>query len=162
MEEVEEETSAELSKRLNILEEKYIKEYKSGGILGYNIRSGGESHIGENAPNYGKHFSNEWKQHLSESMKGKRNLPKDFKWSEEQKAKIKGRTSSFKDKHHTEESKEKLRQSKIGKLNSGPSKIVLQYSLDNKFIKEYPSAAEAARQFGENIGKQIRDCCKNR
>lgn len=37
------------------------------------------------------------------------------------------------------------------------SKVVLQYDLSGKFIKEYPSVAEASRQNGNN--RHIGECC---
>ena len=44
------------------------------------------------------------------------------------------------------------------KNNPKISKTVLQYTLDGKFIAEYPSTMEAARQTGYSVGK-ISDCC---
>jgi group I intron endonuclease len=59
-------------------------------------------------------------------------------------------------KHHTQEAKEKIRKARIGRRQSEEcrtkkSKAILQYSLDNVFIKEWISATEAMRAL--NIDK---------
>lgn len=61
----------------------------------------------------------------------------------------------------SEETKAKIAKSLIGKLvnHQGISKRVLQYTLDDEFVKEYPSTQEAARQTGFS-GGSIRDCCR--
>lgn len=47
------------------------------------------------------------------------------------------------------------------KIENSHKKPVLQYTLDNKFVKEYVSIREAARQTKINKGNIIQ-CCKNR
>lgn len=46
-------------------------------------------------------------------------------------------------------------------LNGKLAKPVLQFTLDGKFIAEYPSAREAERQTGIYVGN-ISACCKNK
>lgn len=53
---------------------------------------------------------------------------------------------------HSEKSKKKI------SANSAFSKSVLQYSLNNEFIAEYPSKATACRALGLN-SPRIKDCC---
>lgn len=45
--------------------------------------------------------------------------------------------------------------------NYNMSKIVLQYTKEGMFIKEYPSLSEAARQIGCDI-RNISACCRNK
>lgn len=60
----------------------------------------------------------------------------------------------------SEETKMKMSKSRIGKLvnNDSLSRRVAQYTLDDEFVKEYPSTQEAARQTGFS-GGNIRGCC---
>ena len=44
----------------------------------------------------------------------------------------------------------------INTLN--PSKLVIQYAINDELIKEYPSLSEAARKTGTNVGS-ISECC---
>ena len=79
--------------QLDFLERKYIVEYNSLAPNGYNLESGGHA---------GKHLSEETKNKLSESLKGKHT----------------GEENSFYGRHHTEESNEKNRIAHIGKPSS--------------------------------------------
>lgn len=85
---------------------------------------------GEKNPMFGKHHSDETKQKISKIHKGKH-------ISEEQKKKLssalKGRTSPNKGKQMSEEQKKKM------------SKKVLQFTLDDDFIREWPSLHECTR-----------------
>ena len=78
------------------------------------------------------------------------------KHSEDTKKKISdaktGENNYWYGKHHSEETKKKIRE-------NTPSKPVLQFSKDGKFIAEYPSAHEAERQTGCN-NQNICACCK--
>ena len=57
-------------------------------------------------------------------------------------------------KHHSEESKKNIRK-------NNPSKLVIQYSKEGKFISEFQSVMEAERQTGCNHGN-ICECCKGK
>ena len=57
-------------------------------------------------------------------------------------------------RHHTEYSKKKIRE-------NNPSKPVIQYSKDGKFLAEYPSVMEAERQTGCSQSN-ICQCCKGK
>lgn len=57
-------------------------------------------------------------------------------------------------KHHSEESKKNIRE-------NTPSKLVLQFSKDGKFLAEYPSTMEAERKIGCSHG-DICKCCKGK
>lgn len=48
------------------------------------------------------------------------------------------------------------------KLIKSASKIVWQFDLDGNFIKEFPSAAEAARELGGDVSSQIIACCRGK
>ena len=141
-----------------------IEEYKSNQKMhGYNIANGGnsngkhsdetrrkikENHFdisGENHPMYGKHCSDETKQKISESMTGKKhttNIETRIKISEA----LKGR---------------KMTKEWVGKIAEGHKKSILQYSLDNQFIKKWNSIKDIEIELG--IAHQsITACCKNR
>ena len=70
----------------------------------------------------------------------------------------------------SEEAKSKMREAKLGRVVSEKTKQavsdshsipILQYDLDNNFIKEWKSAAEAAKILELNEG-HIRTCCKGK
>jgi len=71
---------------------------------------------------------------------------------------LKGRVSPMKGKTHSTESKEKARLNNIGKNN----KIVLQFDLDNNFIKEWESQTIAAQFLGKKTGSAIGECAKGK
>jgi hypothetical protein len=71
---------------------------------------------------------------------------------------LKGRVSPMKDKTHLFESKEKARLNNIGKNN----KVVLQYDLKGKFIKEWESQTIAAQFLGKITGSAIGECAKGK
>ena len=62
--------------------------------------------------------------------------------------------SHFKHHKHSEESKNKMSKNR-------PSKPVLQYSMNEEFIAEYPSTREAERQTGFSH-TSICNCCKGK
>lgn len=73
---------------------------------------------------------------------------------------IKGKPSGYK---HTEDSKNKIRLSKIGKKMPFESikskcKSIIQYDLDNNFIKQWDSARQIQREIGFSQGN-INRCC---
>lgn len=55
----------------------------------------------------------------------------------------------------------RLSENHKGVINTHKSTPILQYSLDNKFIKEYPSMAEVNRQLGYSQAG-ISRCCKGK
>ena len=65
--------------------------------------------------------------------------------------------SSLHRKKHFKERKEKMEKARVEKL----SKSVLQYTLDNEFVCEYPSSREAERQTGIP-NTNIINCCKGK
>lgn len=141
-----------------------IKKYKSNQkTYGYNIDSGGnsngkhsdetrkkikENHFdisGENHPMYGKHHSNETKQKISKSKIGKKHPI-----SEETRIKI---SSALKGRE--------MKKEWIDKMAESHKKSILQYSVDNKFIKKWNSIKDIEDELG--IAHQsIVACCKGR
>ena len=117
-----------------------------------------ESHKGQIPPNKGKHHTEESKKKMSESLKGL----------------FSGEKHPFFGKHHTEESKKKISEKQKGKklseetrrkmskarINGKQSKEVLQYTLDDEFVREWSSIAECSRNgySGANICK----CCQGK
>ena len=103
------------------------------------------SHSGEKNPMFGKHLSDETKKKISESKKGKQH-------TEETKKKLsnalKGEKNPFFGKHHSEELKQKR------------SKKVLQYTLDDEFVREWSSIAECSRN--GYSGANICYCCQGK
>jgi group I intron endonuclease len=141
---------------LNKYEIQYMEKYNSMVPNGYNLRKGG---------NNGKHHE-ETKKKISEALKDRTdifrpNLGKIV--SEETKKKIsnalKGRKDIIRPSHHlgkphTEETKKKM--SMWHKLKG---KKILQYDLNNNFIKKFLSVNEASKE--NNISESsIRLCCK--
>ena len=116
-----------------------------------------ESMSGEKHPMFGKHHSKESKKKISDALKGKPAPNKGKPMSEESKKKLsdslKGKPAPNKGKPMSEEQKKKL---KNGKL----SKIVLQFTLDGVFIREWPSAAECGRN-GFNQSSIV-SCCNGK
>ena len=136
--------------------------------------------------NKGKHFSEEHKRKISNSLKGKpKSEEQKKKLSENMKGKMLGEKNPMFGKHHTEESKKKICESKknisdetrrkISNANKGRtspnkgkpmseeqkkklSKKVLQFTLDDEFIREWPSVAEVGRN-GYNFS-HIAACCR--
>jgi len=70
----------------------------------------------------------------------------------------KGRISPMKGKNHTSESKEQSRLNNLGKNN----KIVLQYDLEDNFIKEWESQTSAAFFLNKKTGAAIGECVKGK
>ena len=117
-----------------------------------------ESHKGQIPPNKGKHHTEESKKKMSESRKGL----------------FSGEKHPFFGKHHTEESKKKISEKQKGKklseetrrkmskarINGKQSKKVLQYTLDDEFVREWSSIAECSRN-GFN-GANICYCCQGK
>ena len=66
--------------------------------------------------------------------------------------------------YQTEETKLKIKKSLIGRKitwEQKRNKFVLQYDLQDNFIKEYRSAIQADREMGGK-GQNVGDCCKGR
>ena len=116
-----------------------------------------ESMSGEKHPMFGKHHSKESKKKISDALKGKPAPNKGKPMSEESKKKLsdslKGKPAYNKGIPMSEEQKKKL---KNGKL----SKIVLQFTLDGVFIREWPSSAECGRN-GFNKSSIV-GCCNGK
>lgn len=53
----------------------------------------------------------------------------------------------------------RMKENKKGKFNTKKSKPVIQYTIDMKYVTEYPSVTEAERQTGIHHGN-ICQCCK--
>lgn len=70
----------------------------------------------------------------------------------------KGRVSPMKGKKQSPESKEKARLNNLGKNN----KTVLQFDLNNNFIKEWESQTMAAQFLGKKNGGAIGECAKGK
>ena len=165
---------------MNDDEKYYIKLYKTLWPYGYNLTEGGDGCIaseetrkkiseslkgktlseehrkklseikkglqsGEKHPMFGKHHSEEAKKKISES---KKNI------SDETRKKL---SEAKKGKKYSEETKKKMSKTHTnGKL----SKIVLQFTLDGEFIREWSSTAEAGRH-GFNYSA-VAACCRGK
>ena len=142
--------------------------------------------LGDKHPMFGKHHSEESKRKISEGNKGKTMSEEARKkisegnkgktMSEEERKKISESNSGEKHhmfgKHHSEESKRKISESLIGEKNpmygkyhseelkQKRSKKVLQFTLDGKFVREWPSIKECSRN-GFSQGN-ISDCCQGK
>ena len=110
---------------------------------------------GENSPNYGKHPSEETRRKMSEKRRGENNPHYGKRMTEETKKKL---LDIHLGKPLSDEIKEKIRNSCINKCGA---KIVIQYTLDGVFIKEWPSIAQINRDLGLNIGA-ISNCITGR
>ena len=95
-------------------------------------------HIGENNPFFGKHHSKKTKEKMSEAMSGE-NHPNYGK-------------------HLSEKTKKKMSRAKMGN-HYKPTKPILQYTKDGKFIKEWIGAREVERVLEINQS-HIPQCCK--
>ena len=121
-----------------------------------------ESHkgiqAGEKHPMFGKHLSEETKKKMSESLKGLfsgENHPMFGKHlSEESKKKI---SEKQKGKKLSEETRRKMSKARI---NGKQSKKILQFTLDDEFVREWQSIAECERN-GYN-GANICYCCQGK
>ena len=132
----------------------------------------GESLKGRTGPNKGKTMSEETKKKISEAKKklysSSKNHPMFGKHhSEESKKKMSlnhydcsGENHYMFGKHHSEETKKKISETKKGIPNDKCSKKVLQYTLDDEFVREWSSIAECSRNgySGANICK----CCQGK
>ena len=156
---------------MNSDEQYYIKLFKTLWPNGYNLTEGGDGGIpseetriklskakkGKPAHNKGKPMSEEQKKKISESHKGISPVNKGIPMSEEQKKKLseinKGQVPPNKGIPMSEETKNKL---KNGKL----SKKVLQFTLDDEFVREWPSTKECNRNgFNDSaVGR----CCNGK
>ena len=105
--------------------------------------------VGEKHPMFGKHLSEETKKKMSKSLKGLHS----------------GEKHPMFGKHHTEESKKKMSDSHKGKPMSEEqkkklSKIVLQFTLDGEFVREWKSTRECERN-GFNH-QHVAACCNGK
>jgi len=132
-------------------------------------------------PKLGDTYSNyadETKLKMSNSAKGKV-ISKEtrdkigliWKGRKQSSEHINKRVNSFIGFKHNEESKIKMRNKAKGRIiseetklkiskNSASSKIILQYDLNNNFIKEWDSAAIASKTL-KISSNSIRRCCRN-
>ena len=136
-------------RELDEWEKYFIFLYDTMSPKGYNLQEGGRGGTpsektrmrmsiahkglcaGEKHPNYGKKASDETRRKLSESHKGL----------------CSGEKHPMFGKHHSLESRKKI------------SKTVLQYTLDDKLVREWISAHEAARVLNIDRGN-ITKCCR--
>ena len=131
-------------------------------------------------PMFGKHHSEESKKKISDAHKGKPGHNKGKPMSEEHKKKLsfarKGIPSPNKGKHLSEDYKKKISDSKKGKMvgDKNPfygkhhteefkkkmSKKVLQFTLDDEFVREWPSVNECGRNgFSQSA---VIACCRGK
>ena len=125
---------------------------------------------GENSAWYGKKHSDETKRKMSAAQKGENNSFFGKHHTEETRKKI---SENLKGKHHSEESKRKMSAAQKGEKNHNYgkhlseetkrklSKIVIQYTLDGEFVREWVSLSEIKRQLGYEISA-ISRCCKGK
>lgn len=132
----------------------------------------------------GRKLSEEHKNKISKSNKGREGWNKGKETPPEVREKIsnsvKGEKNGFYRKTHTPESIEKIRESNIGKKHSEETKrkmsksskrmyhphfygkAVLQYDIDNNFIKKHSSIKEAALETGCSKSRIVDVCKGNR
>lgn len=112
--------------------------------------------VGEKNPMYGKKHTEETRKKISAKHKGKPSHNKGKHLSEETKKKI---SAANKGKPKwSDEARRKMSITRKGKTNGKKSKKVLQFTLDDEFVKEWPSTAECGRN-GFNSG-YISACCR--
>ena len=120
--------------------------------------------------NKGEHFSEEWKEKLSQSHKGQVAWNKGKELSDEHKKHLsdshKGNISGMKGKHHTEESKAKMSAKLKGRKLSKDTKIKLSESLKGHEVTEETrrkiSEANKGKVRSEETKKKIGIASKNR
>jgi len=126
--------------RLNELEIKYIAEYNSNNSrIGYNSTIGGDG-------TKGKAWGSEKQK---QALKNRRNY--------------KGSNNPNFGNHLSEEAKMKISKANTGRhqtdeQNAKKSKPILQFTLDDKFIKEWKSITEAAHAYGCDKSLIMRVC----
>jgi len=114
-----------------------------------------ETRKGAGNPMYGKKLSDETKQYLSRIRSGRNSPMFGTHLSEETKRKI-----SESKKNLSLETRKNISNAKIG--NTFRRKAVLQLDLDGNFIKEFPSALAASKEFNAFNGSNIVACCNNK
>ena len=139
-------------------EEELLRKYDvANNPYCYNIKNGAigwtsEDVKGENNPMYGKHFSEESRKKISQSLKEKTKSEEHRKKMSQSK---KGEKHPMYNKHHTEETRKKLSQSK--KYLMTP---VVAIDKNGK-VKIFESKSECARQLNLYPGS-IYHCLKGR
>lgn len=96
--------------------------------------------------------SEEIKRRMSENRKG------HIMYNDEWRQKIKKALTGIK---RSDEVKQKQSNAKKNKPSKS-KKPVLQYDLENNFLKEYPSATEAAKSLNKKTGSAITEVCNGR
>ena len=171
LEKITNESKEELSEMLNDLEIDYIEKLKPA----YNAAPGGLGSTGvpwteerkekfkklmsgENNPNFGKPLSEETKQKLSESLKGR-------VISEETRKKT---SQTMKGVPKNEETRKKMKEAANKRTNKPPTgkdhhnaKSVNQFDLEGNFIKTFESIHQAANELSIQVNG-ICLCCKGR
>jgi len=100
-------------------------------------------------------YTDEWRENIRQANTG-RIITK--KWRENMSKSMRGRVSPFKGHTHNDLTKEKMSKAKKGNILSWKEKIVIQYDLDNNFIKEYKSVTEAYKYHKGDIAA----CCRGK
>ena len=150
--------------------------------IGYNLSEGGNVNrtlVGENNPFYGKNFSKETLQHLSEVRKGKRYRPRTLAEREYMSNKMKGRviTQEARDKlrenakinpnygmrgkHCSNETKEKLRLAHLGKSHKSKGYIHITNEIEDKMIPESEFANYENQGWRRGRKKFSKETCEN-
>ena len=140
-------------------EEYYIKELNTKFPNGYNFRDGGngkgyipteetrkkisEAHkgkyVGEKCWNYGIKRSEEFKQKVSEALKGRKVWNKGVPMREE--------------------SKKKLSEARTGKPTNKKSRTIYQYTKDKELVKVWTSIKELKKEYSQG---NVYECCNGR
>ena len=140
-------------------------------------KSKGRNHTEESkkkisTANKGKNRSEETKQKISEVKKklyssgmkhpmlGKHHTEETKKKMSENHWDCSGENHYMFGKHHSEETKKKISNTKKGIPNEKQSKKVLQYTLDDEFVREWSSIAECSRNGYD--GANICLCCQGK
>jgi hypothetical protein len=102
--------------------------------------------------NKGKKYSEEAKKNMSEGRKGHK------MYNDEWKLKIKEALTGIKRSDEFKQKQSKARKNKPSKSK----KPVLQYDKQGNFLKEYPSAIEAAKSLNKKTGSAITEVCNGK
>lgn len=169
--EIKTNTKEDLSSMLNVLERQYISNLKPE----YNVSPGGIGHTGvhwteerrekfkelmsgENNPNFGKEMSNETREKLSKSLKGR-------VISEESRKK---RSETMKGVPKSDETRMKMKESASKRTNNLPSgkdhhssKSIEQYDKEGNLLGTFESIHHAAKKLSVQPGG-ICMCCKGK
>lgn len=125
---------------LNLWKDESFRKMRSEATSGKNNPMYGVRLVGEKNHNFGKPMSEDVKRKISEARRGKGHPS-----TPETNKKI---SEALKGIKRSEETRAKIRAAVLGKPNIKRRKIVLQYTMDGEFVKEWCGVSEAEKQLG--------------